>query len=63
MDRAKFDRLVAAAQALEELEGELRLERSAADGDGKALVRRVCANLERSRAELEKAIGAAALHL
>lgn len=61
MERIKFNRLLAATKELAELELELRNERSEAEGEGKALVRRICGHMEKARAELEKAIGAAAI--
>lgn len=49
-------------KALATLEFELRQVRGESEGDDKALVRRVLGYMEKARAELEKAIGAAALN-
>jgi hypothetical protein len=61
MTGEQYKRLIAATKDLADLEFELRDDRAAAEAEDKALIRRVCGNLEKARSELEKAIGAAAV--
>jgi hypothetical protein len=61
MNGDQYARLVEGTKILAALEIELRQARDDADGDEKALIRRIVGHMEKARAELEKAIGAAAL--
>lgn len=63
MKRAQLQRLVDAAKDLLDLEQDLRAERGEAEGDDKAGIRKAIGQIERARAELEKAIGAASVRV